>query len=91
MARVPIRIITRLGHSHSGGPSAAPKITTGIEHATALKKVNPKPADWSQYKCSEYLHFNKHSFYDPELQMASHRVAQPTNKKPDVAPSFKKA
>lgn len=49
MARVPIRIITRLGHSHSGGPSAAPKITTGIEHATALKKVRKKSTTYQPW------------------------------------------
>ena len=60
-------IIRRLAHVASGGPSAAPVFSTGIEHATSLKKVNTKPVDWKEYKCSEYLHFSKYSYYDPEV------------------------
>uniref|UniRef100_A0A0N5BKE9 NADH dehydrogenase [ubiquinone] flavoprotein 3, mitochondrial n=1 Tax=Strongyloides papillosus TaxID=174720 RepID=A0A0N5BKE9_STREA len=67
--------------------SAAPKSTTGIEHADAFKQTGLRhKQDFKDYKCSEYLNFNKWSFYDKEVDMMSHRVSQPTNKKPDVAP-----
>ncbi|CEF63606.1 Hypothetical protein SRAE_1000186600 [Strongyloides ratti] len=74
----------------SGGKesiSAAPSGTTGIEHADAFKQKGLKyKQDFKDYKCIEYLNFNKWSFYDKEVDMMSLRVPQPSNKKADVAP-----
>ncbi|CAJ0581218.1 unnamed protein product, partial [Mesorhabditis spiculigera] len=71
--------------------SAAPKTSTGIEHAESYKKSgHASPAAPKLYKCGEdYLHFNVYSYYDLETKMSTNRVPQPTNKKPDVKPSVK--
>uniref|UniRef100_A0AC35UDR6 NADH dehydrogenase [ubiquinone] flavoprotein 3, mitochondrial n=1 Tax=Rhabditophanes sp. KR3021 TaxID=114890 RepID=A0AC35UDR6_9BILA len=67
--------------------SAAPATTTGIEHANKFKAIGKgHQQDFKDYKCIEYLNFNKWSFYDKDVDMASFRVQQPTNKKPDVLP-----
>uniref|UniRef100_A0A0N4Z7A8 NADH dehydrogenase [ubiquinone] flavoprotein 3, mitochondrial n=1 Tax=Parastrongyloides trichosuri TaxID=131310 RepID=A0A0N4Z7A8_PARTI len=70
--------------------SAAPKSTTGIEHADKFKEIGSRhKQDFKDYKCIEYLNFNKWSFYDKEVEMMSLRVPQPSNKKPDVAPKVR--
>ncbi|KAK0399563.1 hypothetical protein QR680_003107 [Steinernema hermaphroditum] len=70
--------------------SAAPPTSSGIEHAVEFKKTGSRhKQDIKDYKCSEYLHFNVYSYYDPEVTMLQSRVAQPTPKKPDVLPSVK--
>ncbi|KAJ1374551.1 hypothetical protein KIN20_037259 [Parelaphostrongylus tenuis] len=69
--------------------SAAPKTTTGIEHAKAMTKLGGGNPNWSQYKVDDYLKMKKYSFYDAEITMAKHRLQQPTNKAPDVMPKTK--
>ncbi|VDM57708.1 unnamed protein product [Angiostrongylus costaricensis] len=69
--------------------SAAPKTTTGIEHAKAMTKIAGGNANWSLYKADDYLKMSKYSFYDAEITMAKHRLQQPTNKSPDVMPKTK--
>ncbi|CAI4221812.1 unnamed protein product [Auanema sp. JU1783] len=69
-----------------GYASAAPKFSTGIEHAETMKKAGGGKPDWALYKCDDYLKMNKYSYYDSEITMAKDRVPQPTNKKPDVLP-----
>uniref|UniRef100_A0A7E4ULU3 NADH dehydrogenase [ubiquinone] flavoprotein 3, mitochondrial n=1 Tax=Panagrellus redivivus TaxID=6233 RepID=A0A7E4ULU3_PANRE len=70
--------------------SAAPKASTGIEHAEKFKQIGKShKQDFKDYKCSEYLHYNTYSYYNPENEMKAFRVPQPTNKKPDVQPSVK--
>ncbi|CAJ0941102.1 unnamed protein product, partial [Mesorhabditis belari] len=71
--------------------SAAPKTSTGIEHAESYKKSGlAKPADPKLYTCgTDYLHYNKYSYYDLESTMSGGRVTQPTNSKPDTPPRMK--
>ena len=43
--------------------------STGIEHALKFKQVgmtNKRDFD-KEYKCAEYLHMNKYSYYDVEV------------------------
>ncbi|CAJ0573277.1 unnamed protein product, partial [Mesorhabditis spiculigera] len=76
--------------SSSSTGSAAPKTTTGIEHAEAYAKAGRATrVDPKAYLCDEYLHFNVYSYYDAEVKMSAARVPQPTNKKPDVMPRVK--
>ncbi|PIO64602.1 hypothetical protein TELCIR_13765 [Teladorsagia circumcincta] len=72
-----------------GFVSAAPRTSTGIEHAEALAKIGGKKPDRSLYKVSEYLNMNKYSFYESEVVLAKHRLQQPSNKRPDVMPKVK--
>ncbi|KAK6750793.1 hypothetical protein RB195_002637 [Necator americanus] len=72
-----------------GIASAAPKTSTGIEHADALAKAGGRKANWKLYKVGDYLNMNNYSFYQAEITMAKHRLQQPTNKKPDVLPKVK--
>ncbi|KAE9556378.1 hypothetical protein FO519_000418 [Halicephalobus sp. NKZ332] len=69
--------------------SAAPPTTTGIEHALKAKQVGRShKQDFKDYKCIDYLNYNKYSFYDLENKVNPSRVPQPTNKKPDVMPQY---
>ncbi|ETN74870.1 hypothetical protein NECAME_12681, partial [Necator americanus] len=72
-----------------GIASAAPKTSTGIEHADSLAKAGGRKANWKLYKVGDYLNMNNYSFYQAEITMAKHRLQQPTNKKPDVLPKVK--
>lgn len=48
--------------------SAAPSVTTGIEHAIKFKEIGKRyQQDFKDYKCSDYLHYNRLSFYDFEV------------------------
>ena len=48
--------------------SAAPPTTTGIEHALKSKQVGKShKQDFKDYKCIDYLNYNKYSFYDFEV------------------------
>lgn len=41
---------------------------TGIEHALAQRKLGEKnKQDFKNYKCNDYLHFNKYSYYNTEV------------------------
>ena len=80
--------------------------STGIEHALKFKQLgqaNKRDFD-KEYKCIEYLHFNKYSYYDIEValhvkelekfpfsqcKMQQYRAPQPSNKHPDTEPKFK--
>uniref|UniRef100_A0A1I7USP6 NADH dehydrogenase [ubiquinone] flavoprotein 3, mitochondrial n=1 Tax=Caenorhabditis tropicalis TaxID=1561998 RepID=A0A1I7USP6_9PELO len=66
--------------------SAAPKTSTGIEHAEKAKQVAGGKPDWSLYKCDDYLKFDKYSYAHAEITMNKARVPQPTNRKADVLP-----
>lgn len=49
-----------------------PSGTTGIEHALKAKQQGRQhQQDFKDYKCIEYLHFNKYSFYDTEVSPIS--------------------
>uniref|UniRef100_A0A914H9H3 NADH dehydrogenase [ubiquinone] flavoprotein 3, mitochondrial n=1 Tax=Globodera rostochiensis TaxID=31243 RepID=A0A914H9H3_GLORO len=64
--------------------------STGIEHALKFNKLGmAHKRDLKEYKCAEYLHQNTYSYYDKECELQQYRVAQPTNKAPDVEPKFK--
>ncbi|EYB98837.1 hypothetical protein Y032_0127g1373 [Ancylostoma ceylanicum] len=54
-----------------GIASAAPKTSTGIEHADALAKAGGKKPDWKLYKVGDYLKMNQYSFYDGEVKKIS--------------------
>ncbi|KHJ98988.1 hypothetical protein OESDEN_01045 [Oesophagostomum dentatum] len=69
--------------------TAAPKTSTGIEHAEAFAKRGGQKPNWNMYKVGDYLNMNKYSFYQAEITMAKHRLQQPTTKKPDVMPKVK--
>ncbi|CAI2350299.1 unnamed protein product [Caenorhabditis sp. 36 PRJEB53466] len=71
--------------------SAAPKITTGIEHAEKARQLAGGKPDWALYKCDDYLKFDKYSYAHAEITMNKARVPQPTNRKADVLPQVRKA
>ncbi|CAI5447712.1 unnamed protein product [Caenorhabditis angaria] len=70
--------------------TAAPKTSTGIEHAEKAKQRQGGKPDWSLYKCDDYLKFDKYSFAQAEVTMKNDRVPQPSNKKADTLPQVKK-
>ncbi|KAK5964522.1 hypothetical protein GCK32_003552 [Trichostrongylus colubriformis] len=72
-----------------GFASAAPRGSTGIEHADALAKMGGKKPDRSLYKVPEYLNTNKYTFYETEVSLSKHRMQQPSNKRPDVLPKVR--
>ncbi|KAL7074373.1 hypothetical protein ACQ4LE_006430 [Meloidogyne hapla] len=64
--------------------------STGIEHTIKLKNVGQNnKQSFDDYKCIEYLHFNKDSYYDIECELQKFRAPQPSNKQPDAEPTFK--
>ncbi|KJH52238.1 hypothetical protein DICVIV_01566 [Dictyocaulus viviparus] len=75
--------------SFRGFTSAAPNISTGIEHADAMSKFGGQNANWSTYKSIGYFNTKKYSFYEAEIKMMRHRLLQPTNKRPDILPQTK--
>jgi len=71
--------------------SAAPKTTTGIEHADEFKKVGAKhQVEQSKYKVTDYYATNQWSYYKKEEDMESMRVKQPSNQIPDTQPKVTK-
>uniref|UniRef100_A0A914VX27 NADH dehydrogenase [ubiquinone] flavoprotein 3, mitochondrial n=1 Tax=Plectus sambesii TaxID=2011161 RepID=A0A914VX27_9BILA len=71
--------------------SAAPKTTTGIEHAETTKKTGEKhQMDQKKYKVEDYHKTNVWSYYKKEEDMESLRCKQPSNKKPDTQPKVTK-
>ncbi|KAF7636496.1 hypothetical protein Mgra_00004086 [Meloidogyne graminicola] len=64
--------------------------STGIEHAIKFKKIGENnKQSFNDYKCIEYLNFNKDSYYNIECELQKFRAPQPSNKKPDTEPGFK--
>ena len=58
--------------------SAAPPTTTGIEHALKTKQVGKShKQDFKDYKCIDYLNYNKYSFYDLEVCLLSASLEVP--------------
>jgi len=71
--------------------SAAPKTTTGIEHADEFKKIGEKhQMEQNKYKVVDYYSTNQWSYYKKEEDMASMRCQQPNNQKPDTQPKVTK-
>ncbi|CAB3409895.1 unnamed protein product [Caenorhabditis bovis] len=68
--------------------TAAPKISTGIEHAEKAKQRQGGKPDWSLYKCDDYLKFDKYSFAQAEVTMEKDRVPQPSYKRADEMPKM---
>ena len=55
-------VVTNSGELPGAGTS------TGIEHAIKFNKVGSNnKQSFNDYKCIEYLHFNKDSYYDIEV------------------------
>ncbi|MFH4975608.1 hypothetical protein AB6A40_002317 [Gnathostoma spinigerum] len=74
-----------------GITSVAPDYPTGIEHAIRMKERGMKtPCKEADYRCGEYLHKAKWSFYDAEMKLTAFRVPQPSYKRKDTMPEFKK-
>ncbi|CAJ0603029.1 unnamed protein product [Cylicocyclus nassatus] len=72
-----------------GFASAAPKSSTGIEHAEQFAKLGGKKPDWKLYKVQNYLNNDKYTYYQAEIELQKYRLPQPSNKKPDVLPKVK--
>ncbi|ULT97855.1 hypothetical protein L3Y34_005591 [Caenorhabditis briggsae] len=69
--------------------SAAPKTSTGIEHAEKARQVAGGKPDWTLYKCDDYLKFDKYSYAHAEITMNKARVPQPSYKKADELPKVR--
>lgn len=58
------------GHGAADADSVAPQVPTGIEYAEESKRLGhtkQHKQDFKDYKCAEYLHYNRFSYYDVEV------------------------
>lgn len=77
-------------YASSSGELTGAGTSTGIEHAMKFKQVGQNnKQSFDDYKCIDYLNFNKDSYYDIECELEKFRAPQPSNKQPDAEPTFK--